>query len=84
MKDFFKKKSVDPEWKKHWKGLPEYFCDDLTPIRQILISFKSEEDIQKFSELMQQTITDRTKSIWYPKEEIDAVEHLRYVDEKEI
>ena len=57
------------DMEKEWQGMPEFNSDDLTPHRQITISFNSEKDIQRFSELIEQTITKKTKSLWYPKAE---------------
>jgi hypothetical protein len=57
------------DYDKEWHGMPEYSQDDLTPHRQLIISFNNDKDIQRFSELIEQTITKKTKSLWYPKEE---------------
>ena len=52
-----------------WEGMPEFNQDDKMPIRQIIISFDNKEDINKFSKLLNQNITDKTKSLWFPKVE---------------
>ena len=57
------------DMEKEWQGMPEFNSNDLTPHRQITISFNNEKDIQRFSELIEQTITKKTKSLWYPKVE---------------
>tara|TARA_R100001163_G_scaffold62444_1_gene53240 strand:- start:1433 stop:2026 length:594 start_codon:yes stop_codon:yes gene_type:complete len=52
-----------------WEGMPEFENEDLTPHRQIIISFKNDDDINNFSKLIKQNITDKTKSLWFPKVE---------------
>ena len=63
---------------EEWLDMPEFKQDDLTPVRQIIVSFKTDEDVQEFANLVGQKLTDKTKSIWYPKQEIDEVKDLRY------
>lgn len=66
---------------EEWVGMPDFENQDLTPIRQIIVSFKSLEDIKEFSKLVNQNITDKTKSIWYPKAEIESEVDKAYIDE---
>ena len=64
---------VDPDWKKDWKGMPEYNQEDLMPWKTIKVHFRNLEDRQAFSDLVKQRITDLTQYIWFPKEEIVRV-----------
>jgi len=50
-----------------WSGMPEFNNDDLSPKRQIIISFKTDEDVQLFAKLINQELTTKTKSVWFPK-----------------
>lgn len=61
-----------------WKGMPSYDHTDKTPVRQLIVSFASEEDVVKFSKLVEQTITEKTRSLWYPKAEIETMMDKRY------
>jgi hypothetical protein len=72
------------EWKEHWKGMPEFKHKDLTPYFSLIIHFRSKEDIKKFSKLIEQNITENSKSLWFPKQKITRVADKRYVDESEI
>lgn len=63
--------------------MPEYDQKDLTPLRQIRVSFASQEDLDAFARLVGQKIGPKTKSIWYPAAEIGHYAHLRYVSEVE-
>ena len=66
---------------EEWEGMPEFNNEDLTAYRQIIISFRNEEDIQEFSKLIEQNITEYTKSVWFPKVEIDTMMNKQYTDE---
>ena len=71
-------KLIQKDWEKEWKDMPEFIQEDKGPYRQIIVSFKNEEDIKKFSELIEQTITSKTKSIWFPQVEIETLMDKRW------
>jgi len=56
-------------WKEHWQDMPEFIVGDENPHQQIIVSFKSKEDVESFSKLINQKLTYKTKSVWYPKKE---------------
>ena len=66
------------DWREIWKGMPEFNQKDLTPFQSILIHFDSLEDRKSFSNLVGQTVTDLTKSIWHPKAVIGKISDKRY------
>lgn len=49
-----------------WVGMPDFNQDDLMPVKQLIVSFRSAEDVQAFADLLEQHVDMRTKSIWYP------------------
>ncbi len=57
---------VDEKWKEEWKDMPEYIQDNKMPVQQIIVSFKTQEDVRKFGELLGCRCTYKTKSLWYP------------------
>jgi len=59
--------SVDHE--AEWEGMPEFEQDDLSSFRKIIVHFNSQEDVDAFAQLMEQTVTGKTRYIWYPKQE---------------
>ena len=71
---------IDPN--EEWKGMPEFEQDDLTPHRQIIVSFEDDESVQKFSKLIGRDFTDRTKSIWYPDRERNVLVDKAYLHEE--
>ena len=54
------------QWEEHWKQMPEFEQDDLTPYRSFNVHLRNDEDVKRFSKLMGQEFTDKTKSIWHP------------------
>jgi len=67
-------------WEEHWKGMPEFIQKDKSPFQTIIVHFKNQEDVKKFSELTEQKITKKTKYIWYPKQRKKPLIKLKYID----
>lgn len=64
-----------------WQGMPEFEQEDLTAYRSIHVHFKNTEHVQAFAELIGQDLSEKTRSVWYPKaEKIDMTPV--YVDEQ--
>jgi len=61
-----------------WTGMPEFNQEDKEAYRQIIVSFKNEDDIKSFANLMKQNITDKTKSLWHPKSERNILKDKAY------
>lgn len=59
--------SEQDQWEDHWKNMPEFEQDDLTPYRSFNVHLRNAEDVKHFAKLMGQEFTDKTKSIWHPK-----------------
>ena len=71
----------DKEWKKYWKGMPEFTQEDNPPYKRIIVSFRTKEDYEEFAKLIDQKLTEKTKSIWHPH--LDRTENslLRWIEE---
>jgi negative regulator of genetic competence, sporulation and motility len=54
------------EWEKEWKDMPEFVAENKKPYQQIIVSFKSFEDVKEFGRLLGITITPKTNSTYYP------------------
>ncbi len=62
------KKGVDTSWRKHWIDMPEFnneFAEE--EYSKIKIVFDKEINYDEAKVFFEQNITDKTKSIWYPK-----------------
>ncbi len=68
--------SIDPN--EEWNGMPDYDHEDQTSFRRIIVHFKDQADIDRFSKLVRQKFTPKTRSIWYPKATIGTIADKRY------
>lgn len=71
----------EEEWKKHWLGMPEFDQEDNPPYKKIIMSFRNKEDYEEFAKLVDQNLTEKTKSIWYPKLDRDENSLKRWIEE---
>jgi hypothetical protein len=53
---------------EEWIGMPEYEGEDQMGAKKLIVHFKTMEDYQNFATLIEQSVTDKTKSIWFPEE----------------
>lgn len=70
-----------PGWRNIWKGMPAFVQEDLTPFQSLVVHFRSPEDRGAFARLIDRTVTNRTQSVWYPREEIRRYANKRFVSE---
>ena len=77
----FSNEETPEEWKEEWKGMPEFIQEDKMPYQQIIVSFESKEDVEKFSQLIGKKLTYKTRSLWFPIKERLSPNNFRYVTE---
>ena len=77
----FDASEIEEDWKNKWQDMPEFCHEDLTSQEQIIVHFRNKEDRIAFSKLIEQTVTYRTQSIWFPKATIETYVDKRYTDE---
>ncbi len=51
---------------KEWEGMPEFVQDKKEPFSKIIVRFETEENLKEFANKINQNLTPKTKSIWYP------------------
>lgn len=71
----------EKSWKKYWIGMPEYEQEDNPPYKKIIVSFRTKEDYEEFAKLIDQNLSEKTKSIWHPKLDRDANSLRRWIEE---
>jgi hypothetical protein len=69
-------------WEKHWQGMPEFEQNKNKPFKTVYVHCRTEEDYNEFVKVMDQPMTIKTKSIWYPMREPSIIPLLRWVDEE--
>lgn len=57
---------MDDSWKEEWVGMPEFVQEAKKPYSTIIVRLETEQDFILFSQLMDQKLTPKTKSIWFP------------------
>jgi ParB-like chromosome segregation protein Spo0J len=62
---------------REWQGMPEFKQGNKTAYKTLAVHLKDEAAVKRFSELVGQPITDKTRFLWYPQAEIE-----RYVDKR--
>ena len=74
------------EREKLWVGMPEFEQKDNPPFKTIYVHFRNKEDFDDFvakykSMDEEQTITPKTKSMWYPHLDKDENSLKRWFEE---
>lgn len=70
------------DYTQEWQGMPEMDQEDMGFFKEIIIRFILEDDYREFAKLIQQTLTEKTKSIWYPKQDFDQTNRdYKYTNE---
>lgn len=61
---------LETDWEKQWIGMPDFRMENLMSWQSIVVHFANMGDRDKFSKLIDRNLTHRTRSIWYPREEL--------------
>ena len=69
--------------RQHWKQMPEFVAEDLTPYRQLIVNFATRADLDRFALAIEQPIGPKVRSIWYPEAEIGRFADKRYITVEE-
>lgn len=64
-----------------WIGMPEFEQESIKAFHSIRVDFDCIEDIEQFSKLLGQTITEKSTSIHYPKKVYREIESYKSFDE---
>ena len=57
-------KDFDPV--EEWVGMPEFKQGKVRPYKTLTVRFDNKEDYEEFARLINQNLTEKTKSIWHP------------------
>lgn len=78
MSSLFEK--IENDLEKEWVDMPEFVQKDKQPVKKIIVSFESYEDVLEFAKIIGFKVTNKTKSIWFPVKERDKPKEYAYVD----
>lgn len=68
-------------WGQEWQGMPEFHQEELRPWKSVIVHFAGPGDMEEFAKLIEQKLTAKTRSLWFPKAEIERYVNKRYSDE---
>lgn len=63
---------LENEWQKEWKDMPEFVADNKKPCQQIIVLFKSYDDVREFATKLGIHVTPKTNSTWFPPKAWDT------------
>lgn len=78
MNSLFEK--IENDLEKEWVDMPEFIQKDKQPVKKIIVSFESYEDVLEFAKIIGFKVTNKTKSIWFPVKQRDTPKEYAYVD----
>lgn len=64
-----------------WKGMPSFRQEDKLGFQVITVHFSDQKGVDKFAELVEQKISPKTRSLWFPEVPFDRTEKERYQSE---
>lgn len=67
---------------KEWQGMPEFVQEKQKEYAKVIVRFDTEEELQRFADLIGQKLTNKTKSIWFPFKSHFRTEKKTYVSEE--
>ena len=67
---------------REWNDMPEFKHEYKEPVKQLIVSFKTFDNYKLFAKLINQPLTKKTQSVWYPKTEIETYADKVYINEK--
>ena len=65
------------DYAAEWQGMPE-FDNPPKAYKSIMVHFENEESYREFCELIQQELTEKTNSTWYPERERRNMKELEF------
>ena len=68
------------DWEEHWVGMPEFKRDfTVDEYAKIIMTFNDNTTCEELSELFEQNITTKTKSIYFPKKVPEKKNNIRVI-----
>lgn len=63
-----------------WEGMPDFEQPDNKPHRSVIVHFADDDAVKAFAEITANTITSKTKFVWYPAVERRDLHSMAYDD----
>jgi hypothetical protein len=64
-----------------WEGMPEFEQEGIKAYQSIIVHFNTRQDVEQFSALIGQSLTEKTKWIYHPKQNAENLKGYFVADE---
>ena len=71
-------------WKPEWRDMPEFTQGITEPKKSLTVHFRDHKDMDEFAKMIDQRITPKTVSLWYPKYDLRPPSDFIYEGKEEI
>ena len=71
-----------PEWKSHWISMTDFNVPSIDPLASIDIHFDDNWTNETLQELFEQTVTDKTKTVFFPQKEVSDQNRKRIISDR--
>jgi hypothetical protein len=68
-------------WREHWVDMPDFKVRNMEAEKQLIVNFKTQEEFLAFAAVLGQSLTPKTRSVWWPPQERDSNILKRWIDE---
>jgi hypothetical protein len=69
------------DYEKEWDGMPDFEQDEIKVYKTIKVHFKAEDDYREFADLISQSLTEKTLSIYFPRQIDENLKVYQVLDE---
>jgi hypothetical protein len=69
---------LDLSVEEHWEGLPEFVPGEKISKIYLIVHFETEQDRDKFGNILGLILTEKTKSVWYPEQDKKDISSIRF------
>ena len=63
---------------EEWEDMPEFTQKSVEAFKRMIVHFATQEHVDRFAELVKQSITAKTKYIWFPEVVIEKSSQKKY------
>jgi len=63
---------------EHWNGMPEFDQQEQMGVKSVIVHFNTWEDVNEFSSLVGTKVNEKTKYIWFPRQQNADLKDLQY------
>jgi len=74
--------NVPSFYDEHWVGMPDFQQGKIEPYAKIIVRVESREALEELSKRLEQPLTSKTKSAWFPYKSHWGMENNVWISDK--